>query len=406
MHPTAPIERVDIAAVNSNDPIEDYHSENRFKTAAIFGVFDGHGGPDCGAVISTHLPSYVAHAMSKLPPPKFDRDGLMTTDHKRLIATTLKEAFKRLDADVVNAGIPPLKPLSPDASVEQQVRARLMPALTGSCALLAYIEGNDVFVCCTGDSRAVLGRRVSGAEGAADAYQAIDLSADQTVKNPSEYNRLIDEHPGEMETVAVKGRVLGGLMPTRAFGDSRYKWPIDVQTKVLPWITARGLPRNYKTPPYVTAEPEVTHYTLDPARDRFLVLATDGLYDELTSDEVVSVVASRISGSNAAFNTGKWLHVDDNAATDLIRNALGGADVEKTRKLLSIPAPYSRRFRDDMTVNVIFFGDKENPAGVPGTVDGERPNWREGMEEVDLGRAGSKTHTIRKIMEMKGQAKL
>lgn len=45
-----------------------------------------------------------------------------------------------------------------------------------------------------------------------------------------------------------------------------------------------------------------------------------------------------------------WAFVDDNLSTHLIRNAFGGADSMRLRKLVSIPAPYSRRHRDDITV--------------------------------------------------------
>lgn len=38
------------------------------------------------------------------------------------------------------------------------------------------------------------------------------------------------EHPlDESDTVIQNGRVLGGLEPSRAFGDARYKWPAHVQ---------------------------------------------------------------------------------------------------------------------------------------------------------------------------------
>lgn len=38
------------------------------------------------------------------------------------------------------------------------------------------------------------------------------------------------EHPAdEADTVIMRGRVLGGLEPTRAFGDSRYKWSREAQ---------------------------------------------------------------------------------------------------------------------------------------------------------------------------------
>lgn len=38
------------------------------------------------------------------------------------------------------------------------------------------------------------------------------------------------EHPAdEANTVIRNGRVLGGLEPSRAFGDARYKWPMHIQ---------------------------------------------------------------------------------------------------------------------------------------------------------------------------------
>ena len=54
---------------------------------------------------------------------------------------------------------------------------------------------------------------------------------------------------------------------------------------------------------------------------------------------------------------GAWAFEDDNLSAHLIRNALGGGDVEHLRKLASIPAPWSRRFRDDITVTVVWWED-------------------------------------------------
>jgi len=50
---------------------------------------------------------------------------------------------------------------------------------------------------------------------------------------------------------------------------------------------------------------------------------------------------------------------DKNAATHLVRNALGGRDRDMVCALLTLPSPYSRRYRDDLTVEVIFFGEGE-----------------------------------------------
>lgn len=52
---------------------------------------------------------------------------------------------------------------------------------------------------------------------------------------------------------------------------------------------------------------------------------------------------------------------DSNVATHLIRNALSSAgSKEYVSTLVSIPSPMSRRYRDDLTVTVAFFGDSGN----------------------------------------------
>ena len=63
-------------------------------------------------------------------------------------------------------------------------------------------------------------------------------------------------------------------------------------------------------------------------------------------------------------NTGSsWAFVDDNLSTHLIRNAFGGGDDEKLRKVLSIPGPLARNYRDDVTCTVIFWEEgHENEA--------------------------------------------
>jgi pyruvate dehydrogenase phosphatase len=54
---------------------------------------------------------------------------------------------------------------------------------------------------------------------------------------------------------------------------------------------------------------------------------------------------------------GMWAFVDENVSSHLIRNAFGGGDDSKLRKLLSIPAPFARSYRDDVTVTVVWWED-------------------------------------------------
>jgi len=105
----------------------------------------------------------------------------------------------------------------------------------------------DLYVACVGDSRAVAGVWEPSEDGKGH-WRIEVLTEDQTGRNPSELARYVptrillsstddlylksirSEHPKDEEDYVIReGRVLGGLEPSRAFGDARYKWPRAVQ---------------------------------------------------------------------------------------------------------------------------------------------------------------------------------
>lgn len=297
----------------------------------------------------------------------------------------MKKGFTRLDDEIVHHSVQEVL-----KSNSRSVAAELLaPALSGSCALLSFYDSqsNLLRVACTGDSRAVLGRRSDNGK-----WTATPLSVDQTGGNPDEANRLRKQHPGE-EHVVRNGRILGGLEPSRAFGDASYKWSKEIAEKLRQSFFGRSQSPLLKTPPYVTAEPVVTTTKVQPEKGDFLVLATDGLWEMLTNEEVVGLVGkwletetnkastsqfdsvwSRIfgasqknglpveQGTSAAGDDGqktpirvrqwgiskgddRFVVKDSNVATHLIRNALGGKNEEMVSALLTLPSPYSRRYR-------------------------------------------------------------
>ena len=46
---------------------------------------------------------------------------------------------------------------------------------------------------------------------------------------------------------------------------------------------------DYYTPPYLTAEPEVSHRELTED-DKFVVIATDGLWEHLSNEQIINIV--------------------------------------------------------------------------------------------------------------------
>lgn len=185
--------------------------------------------------------------------------------------------------------------------------------------------------------------------------------------NPGEVERIVNQHPQEEATTCIQyERLLNRLAPLRAFGDVRFKWDSTTQEKVYSNTSVRYFTEqeHLYTPPYLTAEPEVRTYQLQRS-DKFLVLATDGLWDMLSNEEVVHYVKEHVKKKNTGqvekasmeitYNEQELPCEMLNSASCLIREALGGEDHVSVSTSLSIPFPDVRTYRDDMTIIVIFF---------------------------------------------------
>lgn len=180
---------------------------------------------------------------------------------------------------------------------------------------------------------------------------------------------MLNEHPAEEASTCLKyERLLGRLAPLRAFGDAKFKWSKKKQEKVFHEQGVKPLSdaKEFQTPPYLTAEPEVTSYQLQRS-DKFLILATDGLWDMLSNEEAVDFVRDNLMQRNPSYSITyqeqkssgdeeQKSPVDlENSASRLIKEALGGEDHVSVSTSLSIPYPDVRMYRDDITVTVVHF---------------------------------------------------
>ncbi|XP_014551896.1 hypothetical protein COCVIDRAFT_111675 [Bipolaris victoriae FI3] len=279
----------------SNEPCEDFFALGTSpgpgeKPWNYWTVLDGHAGRHTAFYLQWSLIPMVSSALCALP----------RTASSPEIENTIKNAFLSADRSIMDRAKTAANwyPAANAAAI-----AALTPAFSGSCALLAAFDASTstLRVACTGDSRAVLGRW----DPSTSSYTAIPLSVDQTGFNAAEVERLTREHPDEPSIIDPKTGRLMGIAVTRAFGDHRWKWDNDLikacQHKF--WGTA---PRpGSKTPPYMTAEPEVTETQIvrcepddykssSPATTKgksdFLILASNGLWDRISSDHAVECV--------------------------------------------------------------------------------------------------------------------
>lgn len=393
--------RYDISQLPSNNPIEDSHMEQIVTVPSpgqdedlyFFGVFDGHSGTFTSTRLAKDLVQYVAHQLGQVYAKGVD---IISSSEK--MDSAIEQGFLNLDNDIVQGS---LQALFKNPSKENMLEA--LPAISGSCALLSIYNSADstLKVAVTGDSRALICGLDSSGQWVVKA-----LSTDQTGDNPREVERVRSEHPGEPNAVR-NGRILGSLQPSRAFGDYRYKIK-DVEGKSLSELPEhlriyfRSKPRDFLTPPYVTARPEITTTKIGPDT-KFMVIGSDGLFELLTNEEVAGLVVRWMESNmeppvpcnsprgrlpeikdlspepesqRPAFRykqgkkgAAEYLLQDKNVSTHLIRNALSsGGSKEYVSTLVSIPSSLSRKYRDDLTVTVVFFGNEHTPESTDGTI--------------------------------------
>ncbi|KAK6727051.1 hypothetical protein RB195_005010 [Necator americanus] len=400
------IVRVDTCQLAANSPIEDFYSAAKClsSNAFLFGVFDGHGGQSCSRHVSISLFPYICasvlqkHEVKPLPvenrlewlfssadahmPNLFINSQKQQvidyykafTNNKDLhtVRDALKFAFESCDENLCRAALPDNR--------GQIDRLSVMTAASGSCATLAHVRKHNLHVANVGDGAAVLG--VVNPNGSVVARQ---LSRAHCVDNTDEVNRIRAAHPTSETHVLRGGRLLGELYPLRAFGDVRFKWPMDLQKVVLEPL-GNPAPPNLYTPPYLTVSPEVFYHRLT-ANDKFLVLATDGLWEWLDPDTVVRLVHDHTLGTMTLQpyqpkcgtplkqvmielqerKVGENTHkkpIDENCATHIIRHALGGVSggqskqYERLIDILQVPPGRARNYRDDISVIVIHFNEQ------------------------------------------------
>jgi len=402
--------RYDISQLPSNNPIEDDRSESVITVPTsesenadfyFWGIYDGHSGYHTSLKLRDELINYVVNELGAIYKPDPSNEKIRLTPSQESIDLAIKNGFLGLDYQIVQDSLQKL--LEDPNNKEKALNA--LPAASGSCGLLTFYDSSSQLlkVAVAGDSRALLGSLNEENE-----WTVKSLSVDQTGDNPEEVERIRNEHPGE-NGVVRNGRVLGSLQPTRAFGDFRYKLKeiagksIDSLPEHLK-VYFRSPPRNFLSPPYVTAEPVITTTKINPSKNDFLVIGSDGLYELLSNEEIVGLVVKwlekhKINDSSPALNSKTWklfgngddkklpkvldtsdekykdiqrpafrnknnaqqheyLLEDENVSTHLIRNALSlGGSKEYVSTLVSIPSPTSRKYRDDLTVTVIFFGE-------------------------------------------------
>lgn len=296
----------------ANLPNEDRYIVDTIKNIKLAGVFDGHGGWQVSDFLQKNIKQHI-------------EDQSQNTQNW---AETLDQAFDSLEN-----------------SLTELVRGSYKlgfssVASVGACATVALVTENKFYVANTGDCQAVLVTNRTG------EVKGMNICQIHSANNKDEQIKLIKEHPGEDDVVKCRREkacyVKGRLMPTRTFGDFYLKsQEFNNPDKMTSEYGFKKQRIENFSGPYITHKPDiqVNDVHLD---DKYVILATDGLWDEISEQEAAEI----------AF----MAKTPQEAADLLLDEALNHAAYERNlqrHELEALPFANKRSYHDDITVVVV-----------------------------------------------------
>ncbi|XP_075259381.1 protein phosphatase 1A-like [Convolutriloba macropyga] len=224
--------------------MEDAHScvlglPSGLKDWSFFAVYDGHAG----AFVSNHCATNLLDVITK-------HDAFQNYDSDKHDDATIRE--------VIRLGF-----LELDTLLRQTPTITNGEESSGTTVSSCLLSPTKIFFANCGDSRALICKKGNVAFSTRDHKPHLD----------DEKNR-IEAAGGSV----IMMRVNGSLAVSRALGDFEYK------------DNAQMAPVEQ----LVSPEPEVTVLERNPDEDEYIVVACDGIWDEMTNEDLCAFVSSRL----------------------------------------------------------------------------------------------------------------
>lgn len=161
---------------------------------------------------------------------------------------------------------------------------------SGSTGVVVLVTPSHILCANAGDSRAILSKRTNSVILSKDGV--LPLSFDHKPSNDIEVTRV--ERGGGF---VRNGRVDGDLAVSRSFGDFGYKRCRPKKAKGGPKTKTQHNNQsvgNGNDDDHVAVCPDILVHTREPAKDEFLVLACDGIWDRLSNRDCADLVRKLI----------------------------------------------------------------------------------------------------------------
>ncbi|KAF4374532.1 hypothetical protein F8388_016083 [Cannabis sativa] len=356
------------AVVQANSVLEDYSQVEIGRDATFVGIYDGHGGPEaaryvrdnlfndlisyfCGFLrikISASRQLGTVSVKERLKEYEYLHNGV------NFLGCVSLELFLEIDEiyvlsySLILVGIARERStISEDvirgafnateegfiSVVRRSFSLRPIIAAMGSCCLVGIIWNGKLLIANVGDSRAVL-----GSVGESNKVVAEQLTVDHNASSEDVRNELRSLHSDDASIVVKREgvwRIKGIIQVSRSIGDAYLKRR-EFSLNIPRFRLTEPLRR-----PVLTAEPSLYTRVLHN-NDKFLIFASDGLWEHLSNQEAAAIV-------------------HNNPRAGIAKRLLKAALMEAARKVRityddvkQCKAGERRQIHDDISVVVMF----------------------------------------------------
>jgi serine/threonine protein phosphatase PrpC len=261
------------------------------------GVCDGHGyyGHEVSGYIKENLPMDLNHLI------KTKKLNVLTDD---------------LSAVIKNAFILENKSLLRNRQIDSD--------LSGSTCVSVIYTPIKLIIANIGDSRCVLGKCIE-----IDNYEEKDEIIGEKKKRNIRWvaENLSRDHKPSLPEEAERILKVGGRIRPMKDEDGEFIGPLRVymKEKDMPGLAmTRSFGDYYGSTAGVISEPEVTEYFFKP-EDKFMVLASDGLFEFIESQEVIDIIKDYYERNDIVGcceylykeSTRKWIQEEEDTIDDI-----------------------------------------------------------------------------------------
>lgn len=308
----------------ANDPVEDRFNVSMGGVGGVdvLSIYDGHGGYVVADFASKHLPLLLQENINK---NQFKDEKAMNQ--------AIKDAFSTIETSYVS-------------TIKDSYKLGFGGlASVGSCVLALMRKENNIIIANLGDCRAVLG---TASNATTNRHVATRLTRDHNARVALEALLMEWNHPHEDPAKLIQCKnehacyVKGRLQLTKALGDLYLKDHEFNAREGMHRSQGRRIPEPY-SPPYVGNIPDIFHISVNN-NDKFVILATDGVWDFLSDQEAVTIVSNCSNQADAA----------QAIVEEVLRRAASECGVT-VQELKEMPAGRRRRARHDDTTVLVYY---------------------------------------------------